>query len=99
MLRTLALISASAILMATALPVSAQTAATPPTATAKPAIAKPVAKKKTGAKMSRSRQMQATCNFGAKEQKLTGAKRAAYMKRCMANEDSPRGPAPAPAPK
>ncbi|HET7848032.1 MAG TPA: PsiF family protein [Pseudolabrys sp.] len=41
----------------------------------------------------------ATCQFGAKEQKLTGAKRAAYMKRCMANEDSPRGPAPKPTPK
>ncbi|HVV61285.1 MAG TPA: hypothetical protein VHD14_05950 [Pseudolabrys sp.] len=34
---------------------------------------------------------QETCEFGAKQQKLTGAKRSAYMKRCMANEDSPRG--------
>ena len=34
---------------------------------------------------------QETCEFGAKQQKLAGAKRAAYMKRCMANEDSPRG--------
>ncbi|HEX5508205.1 MAG TPA: PsiF family protein [Pseudolabrys sp.] len=41
----------------------------------------------------------ATCEFGAKEQKLTGAKRTAYMKRCMANEDSPRGQAMKPAPK
>jgi hypothetical protein len=34
---------------------------------------------------------QETCEFGAKQQKLAGAKRSAYMKRCMANEDSPRG--------
>ena len=34
---------------------------------------------------------QETCEFGAKQQKLSGAKRSAYMKRCMANEDSPRG--------
>jgi len=71
MLRTIALIGLSAILLAVA-----------------PASAAPTAKQKM-----------ATCQFGAKEQKLTGAKRTAYMKRCMANEDSPRGPAPAPAPK
>ncbi|MGC1467128.1 MAG: PsiF family protein [Pseudolabrys sp.] len=68
MLRTIAFIGASAILLATV-----------------PASAAPSAKQKM-----------ATCQFGAKDQKLTGAKRTAYIKRCMANEDSPRGPAPAP---
>jgi len=28
-----------------------------------------------------------TCNFGADDQKLTGAKRNAFIKRCMANEN------------
>jgi len=27
------------------------------------------------------------CNFGADDQKLTGAKRNAFIKRCMANEN------------
>ena len=43
-----------------------------------------------------------TCNFGADEQKLTGAKRKAYMAKCTANKDAPRGKqvgAPAGAPK
>jgi hypothetical protein len=32
-----------------------------------------------------------TCNFGAEDQKLTGAARKAFISKCMANE----GPAPA----
>jgi hypothetical protein len=41
-----------------------------------------------------------TCKFGADDQKLEGAKRKAYMARCMSNKDSPRGkPMAAPAPK
>jgi hypothetical protein len=41
-----------------------------------------------------------TCTFGADDQKLTGAKRKAFLSKCMANRDSPRGkPAPAPKPQ
>jgi hypothetical protein len=36
----------------------------------------------------------ATCKFGADDQKLAGAARTAFMKKCMANRDDPRGPAP-----
>ncbi len=32
-----------------------------------------------------------TCTFGADEQKLTGAKRKAFMAKCTSNADSPRG--------
>jgi hypothetical protein len=35
----------------------------------------------------------ATCKFGADDQKLTGAARAAFMKKCMSNKNDPRGPA------
>ena len=35
----------------------------------------------------------ATCKFGADEQKLDGAERDAFMKKCMANKNDPRGPA------
>jgi psiF repeat-containing protein len=44
----------------------------------------------------------ATCKFGADDQKLQGAGRAAFMKKCMSNKDEPRGstaPGAAPAPK
>ncbi|HEX4553550.1 MAG TPA: PsiF family protein [Xanthobacteraceae bacterium] len=34
-----------------------------------------------------------TCTFGADEQKLEGAKRDAFLKKCMANKNDPRGPA------
>jgi hypothetical protein len=34
-----------------------------------------------------------TCTFGADEQKLTGAKRKAFMAKCTSNSDSPRGKA------
>jgi psiF repeat len=46
-----------------------------------------------------------TCKFGADNQKLEGAARTAFMKKCMANRNDPRGPtagapaAPAAAPK
>ena len=39
-----------------------------------------------------------TCNFGADEQKLTGAARKSYMAKCMSNKDSPRGRQAAPRP-
>jgi len=32
-----------------------------------------------------------TCNFGADQQNLTGAKRKSYMAKCMSDRDSPRG--------
>jgi hypothetical protein len=35
----------------------------------------------------------ATCKFGADEQKLDGAERDAFIKKCMANKNDPRGPA------
>jgi len=33
-----------------------------------------------------------TCKFGADDQKLTGAARSAFMKKCMSDKDDPRGP-------
>ncbi len=35
----------------------------------------------------------ATCKFGADDQKLQGAARNTFIKRCMANRNDPRGPA------
>jgi hypothetical protein len=40
-----------------------------------------------------------TCNFGADDQKLTGAARKSFMAKCMSNKDSPRGKPAKPAPK
>ncbi len=37
-----------------------------------------------------AQQKMETCKFGADDQKLTGAKRKAFLSRCMANEDSKR---------
>ena len=34
----------------------------------------------------------ATCKFGADDQKLEGAARNVFMKKCMSNHDDPRGP-------
>jgi hypothetical protein len=34
----------------------------------------------------------ATCKFGADDQKLQGAARSGFMKKCMSNKDDPRGP-------
>ena len=39
-----------------------------------------------------------TCKFGADDQKLAGAKRNAFMAKCMSNKDDKRGPAAKPAP-
>jgi hypothetical protein len=33
-----------------------------------------------------------TCKFGADDQKLEGAARSAFMKKCMSNRNDPRGP-------
>ena len=33
----------------------------------------------------------ATCKFGADDQKLDGAARAAFMKKCMSGNNDPRG--------
>jgi hypothetical protein len=41
-----------------------------------------------------AKQKMETCKFGADDQKLQGAARASFMKKCMANRDDPRGPAP-----
>ena len=41
---------------------------------------------------------EATCKFGADDQHLEGAERAAFLKKCMSNKNDPRGPASA-APK
>ena len=38
-----------------------------------------------------------TCKFGADDQKLTGAKRTAFLNKCMSNKDDKRGPAMKPA--
>jgi hypothetical protein len=35
----------------------------------------------------------ATCKFGADDQKLQGGARNAFLKKCMANRNDPRGPA------
>lgn len=38
-----------------------------------------------------------TCKFGADDAKLAGAKRKAFMAKCMANRNDKRGPAMKPA--
>ena len=35
----------------------------------------------------------ATCKFGADDQKLAGAARNAFLKKCMSSKNDPRGPA------
>jgi hypothetical protein len=40
-----------------------------------------------------------TCNFGADDQKLTGAARKSFMAKCLSNKDAPRGKPVKPAPK
>jgi hypothetical protein len=40
-----------------------------------------------------AKQKMETCKFGADDQKLQGAPRTAFIKKCMANRDDPRGPA------
>ena len=43
------------------------------------------------------KQKMETCNFGADDQKLTGAKRKAFVAKCMSNKNDKRGPAAKPA--
>ncbi len=38
-----------------------------------------------------AKQKMATCKFGADDQKLKGTARNAFLKKCMANRDDPRG--------
>jgi psiF repeat len=45
-----------------------------------------------------AKQKMETCKFGADDQKLTGAARTTFMKKCMANRNDPRGPAVGAAP-
>ena len=45
-----------------------------------------------------AKEKMATCKFGADDQKLLGAARATFLKKCMANRDDPRGPPPGTAP-
>ena len=40
-----------------------------------------------------AKQKMATCKFGADDQKLQGAARNAFLKKCMSTWDDPRGPA------
>lgn len=40
-----------------------------------------------------AKQKMETCKFGADDQQLQGKARAAFIKKCMANKDEPRGPA------
>jgi len=40
-----------------------------------------------------AKQKMATCKFGADDQRLQGAARDAFIKKCMANRNDPRGPA------
>jgi hypothetical protein len=40
-----------------------------------------------------AKQKMATCKFGADDQRLQGAARNAFLKKCMSNRDDPRGPA------
>jgi hypothetical protein len=44
-----------------------------------------------------SKQKMATCKFGADDKKLQGAARNAFLKKCMANRNDPRGATPATA--
>ena len=46
-----------------------------------------------------SKEKMETCTFGADDQKLMGAKRKAFLSKCMSNADSPRGKPAAPKPK
>ena len=39
-----------------------------------------------------AKQKMATCKFGADDQRLQGAARDAFLKKCMANRNDPRGP-------
>jgi hypothetical protein len=38
-----------------------------------------------------AKEKMATCKFGADDQKLTGAARAAFIRKCMSHKNDPRG--------
>jgi hypothetical protein len=46
-----------------------------------------------------AKQKMETCKFGADDQKLAGAKRKAFMTKCMSSKNDERGPAMAPTDK
>jgi hypothetical protein len=46
-----------------------------------------------------SKEKMETCTFGADDQRLAGAKRKAFLSKCMSNADSPRGKPVTPKPK
>ena len=45
------------------------------------------------ASAANTKEKQETCAFGADHQKLTGAKRKAFMTKCMSSKNDPTGPA------
>jgi psiF repeat len=51
----------------------------------------------TPASAATKAQKMETCKFGADDQKLEGAKRNAFMAKCMSNKNDKRGPAIKPA--
>ena len=44
-----------------------------------------------------AKQKMETCKFGADDQKLQGAARNAFMKKCMSDKDEPHGATGAPS--
>ena len=46
----------------------------------------------SSASAATNEQKMETCKFGADDQKLEGAKRKAFMAKCMANRNDKRGP-------
>jgi hypothetical protein len=42
-----------------------------------------------------AKQKMATCKFGADQQRLQGAARDTFLKKCMEDRDDPRGTTPA----
>jgi hypothetical protein len=51
----------------------------------------------TPASAATKEQKMEICKFGADDQKLAGAKRNAFMAKCMSNKNDKRGPAAKPA--
>ena len=45
-----------------------------------------------------SQEKMKTCEFGADDQKLTGAARKSFMSKCMASDDKPAAKKPKPQP-
>lgn len=57
----------------------------------------PVLMLATPASALTAKQKMETCKFGADDQNLAGAKKTAFIKRCMSNKNDKRGPAMQPA--